>query len=300
MPDEPLPPSPSAVLRLDPAGADLLLDELEHRLPQRPPFLEVPSTERGPAVVFGDTHGDWSSTLDVTAEFERRGPSAFLVGLGDYVDRSPSDLPLGSVANALFLLSLEARFPERVILAQGNHETVRAIRPSPHTLPQELERLWGPSPRRYDRLLRLFERGPLAVVLRGPGAYLAHGGFPRGRLRPDWTQEAPPLSDRRLRELVWAECDEAGSRRGAVEPWTEADLERFLSASGLRTVWRGHDPDLTGRPLYHDRAMTLHTTRIYAEYGGVVAAILPLDRPLDRVTDAELRHLPSETRPPPR
>jgi len=287
-------------MSLDAAGADRLLDELERRIPQRPPYLELPEQPGGSAVVFGDTHGDWLSTLEAVAEFERRGTSAVLIGLGDYVDRPPSDLPMGSVANALFLLSLEARDPRRVVLLQGNHETMRTIPASPHSLPFELERQWGPSPERYDRLLRLFERGPLAAILSGPRAYLAHAGFPRGRLSPDWRAARAPVGVHRLLELVWSECEASSARRGAIEPWNEADLDRFLGASGLSTVWRGRDPDLAGRPIYHDRAMTLHSTRIYARYGGVLLAVLPLAGPLPDVRKGEVRHLTTERRLPPR
>ena len=290
-----LPASPLEVLALTPSGADHLLQELEARVPVRPALVELPRQTGGSAVVFGDSHGDWRSTCEVVRAFESEGPAAVLVGLGDYVDRSPPDLPCGSVANAVFLLGLAARYPDRVFLLQGNHETARRIGVWPHTLPDEVDRLWGPGAR-YDRLLDLLERGPLAVTV-PCGAYLAHAGFPRGEVGSRWADTlARPDADTLL-ELVWAECDASGARRGAVTPWTESDLERFLAASGLHTVWRGHDPDLAGRPLYHGRVMTLHTTRVYQRYGGVLLAVLPLDRPVRTVGDAEVRHLATEGRP---
>jgi calcineurin-like phosphoesterase family protein len=300
MSEDGLPASPAEVLALDPSGADRLLEELADRVPHRPPILEIPARPNGSAVVFGDTHGDWLSTLEVVEEFHRRGPACVLIGLGDYVDRPPSDLPMGSIANAFFLLSLEARYPDRVVLLQGNHETMRSIPASPHSLPIELERQWGPSSSRYDRLLELFERGSVAAVLAGSRAYLAHAGFPRGPLPPDWLRRAGPIDPHHLLEYVWSECDATRGRRGVIEPWTEADLARFLASSGLSTVWRGHDPDLSGRPLYHDRVLTLHTTRIYARYGGVLLAVLPLSGSLPNVRAAEIRHLATERRLPPR
>jgi hypothetical protein len=83
---------------------------------------------------------------------------------------------------------------------------------------------------------------------------------------------------------------------GEIPPWGERELEQFLHASGLTTFWRGHDPDLSGRALYHGRVMTLHTTRSYERYGGVLLAVLPLDRPLPSVDAAEVRHLATEGR----
>ena len=297
--EEVLPSGPSEVLGLSAAGADRLLDRLEGEVPRRPPYVELPGTAGGVAVVFGDTHGDWGSMLGAVRAFEAAGPSSILVGLGDYVDRAPADQPCGSVANALYLLGLAARFPDRVYLLQGNHETVRRIGVAPHTLPAEVARLWGPDPERYDRLMGLLERGPLAASA-GCGAYLAHAGFPRGELPSPWTSVLRPPDDERLLELVWAECAASDTRRGAAPAWDEQDLERFLESSGLSTVWRGHDPDLSGRSLYHGRVMTLHTTQLYARYGGVLLAVIPLDRPLRTVDDAELRHLSTEGRRTPR
>lgn len=290
-----LPASPAEVLALDGPGADRLFETLESSVPRRPPWVELPSPARGVAVVFGDTHGDWSSTVEVVRAFEGAGRSSVLVGLGDYVDRSPADLPCGSVANALYLLSLAARWPDRVFLLQGNHETTRRIGAVPHTLPDEVRRLWGPGRERYDRLMGLLERGGLAATS-DSGAYLAHAGFPRGELPPRWQDALANPNEERLLELVWSEPDVSLGRRGATTPWTQRDLDRFLGATGLSTVWRGHDPDLVGRPLYGGRVMTLHTTRLFRRYGGVLLAELPLDRRFARVEDAELRHLSTEAR----
>ncbi len=284
--------TPTEILALPASGADELLAGLEAAVPAHPTLLEMPRVADGIAFVFGDTHGDWRSVAPVVRAFEAAGPSARLIGLGDYVDRTPPDLPGGSAANALYLLGLVARWPDRVVLLQGNHETVRTLALRPRDLPKEVERLWGPSATRVDRIVALLERGPLAATV-PCGAYLAHGGFPQGPLPTRWQEAFARRTERLVCELVWAECDAAHSHREVVPAWTGADLERFLSATGLTTVWRGHDPDLTGRPLYDGRAMTLQTTRVYARYG-VVYARLPLDRPLPSVRGASLVPVPAE------
>ncbi len=289
-----LPSSPAEILALPATGADALLTELERRVRRHAPLVALPTPPGGRAFVFGDSHGDWRSTRAVVRAFEEAGDTAVLLGLGDYVDRAPADLPGGSVVNALFLLSRAAQFPDRVFLLQGNHETVRTIPCAPHHLPQELDRLWGRSPERYDRLLGLLERGPLAATS-ASGAYFAHAGFPRAPWPVPWSAALDRIGEERLAELVWSECDAAVSRRGVVPPWGAAELRAFLAASGLSTVWRGHDPEITGRPLYDARAMTLQTTRLYARFGDLYA-VLPLDRALGRVTGAELRPVPPAPR----
>jgi hypothetical protein len=295
MPGEAL-TDPARVEGFRPEEADRVLDALERDVPRRAPCVELPAEPGARAFVFGDTHGDWLSSREAVRAFEAGPPGSVLVGLGDYVDRPPADLRCGSVANAIYLLSLAARRPERVFLLQGNHETMRRIGARPHTLPVEVARLWGPEEARYDRLMALLERGPLAATARS-GAFFAHAGFPRGPLPSRWQDAVAEPTEERLLELVWAEPDASENRRGAIPPWTEADLERFLSATGLSAMWRGHDPDLAGRSLYRGRAMTLHTTRIYQRYGGVLLAVVPLDRRLQSVEDAELRHLATESIP---
>jgi hypothetical protein len=172
---------------------------------------------------------------------------------------------------------------------------VRRIPAVPHNLPEEVDELWGPDPTRYDRLLGLLERGPLAVVTSN-GAYLAHAGFPQGKLPIPWTAAFTSPDEERLAEITWAECDASRIRRGAAPTWGERELDRFREATGVRVVLRGHDPDVNGRPLYGGHCLTLQTTRVYERYGGVTIAHLPLRSPLRSVADLRVEHLPTEGR----
>ncbi len=286
--------TPTEILRLAPEEADDLLGYLERTVPVRPPLVEVPEGVAEEAIVFGDSHGDWRSVEEVVQRY-REGKRC-LIGLGDYVDRAPDDCgPAGSVANALYLLELVAEAPALVILIQGNHEIVHRIPAVPHNLPEEVDELWGPDSTRYDRLLGLLERGPFAVTTPN-GAYLAHAGFPRGKLPIPWTRAFVDMDDDRLCEITWAECDASRIRRGAAPPWGRLDLEEFLTSTGLEIMLRGHDPDLTGRPLYGGRCLTLHTSRIYERFGGVIVARVPLGTPLHSVTDLRVEHLATEGR----
>lgn len=282
---------PAEILRLTPSEADVLLDNLEARVPVRPALFAISPGPVPEAIVFGDTHGDWRSTEAVVEKY-REGDRA-LIGLGDYVDRPPDDCGAGSVANALFLLELAAERPDRVVLVQGNHETVRRIPAIPHHLDEEIDGLWGPESSRYDRLLGLLERGPLAVTTSN-GAYFAHAGFPRGTLPDPWTRWFDRVDEQGLAELVWAECGASHIRRGASLAWGSRDLHRFLAASGLSVFFRGHDPDINGLPLYDGRSLTLHSTRVYERYGGALVAHVPLDRHIESVVEARIEHLATE------
>ncbi|HEV2449633.1 MAG TPA: hypothetical protein VGU43_04385, partial [Thermoplasmata archaeon] len=94
----------------------------------------------------------------------------------------------------------------------------------------------------------------------------------------------------------WRSAGASRIDRGFLGPFSESELERFLGEIGAAIFLRGHDPDLTGRPVYHDRCLTLHTSRIYELYGGVVIARLPLDRQVRSVEELRVEHLETEER----
>jgi hypothetical protein len=283
--------SPEQILSLDPSDANELLDQLEADVPARPGLVHLASTPFKEAVVFGDSHGDWRSTKAPVERF-LESPDRVLIGLGDYIDRSPEDCGEGSVANALFLLGLAARFPERVFLISGNHDLARRIPALPHDLPEEVDQLWGPDATRYLRLLGLLERGPLAMTTES-GVYLAHAGFPRGP-PADWRGRFSAPSDETLIDLTWSDCAASRLDRGVATPFGEPELLRFLELAGCRVFLRGHDPNLTGRALYHQHLLTLHTTRHYERFGGVIFARFRLDRPVTSTEDVVIEHAPSE------
>ena len=281
MPPEPF-YRPEEILRLSPHEADRLLGQLERSVATHRPFEDLSSTGAKEAIVFGDAHGDWKVMAEVVRRYEAL-PSAALVGLGDYVDRTPVDCPNGSVATALFLLQIAARDGRRVVLLRGNHETVKEYPVLPHSLDREVRALWGDEPGRYERLVALLNRGPLAATTPS-GAYLAHGGFPRAPRPNPWTHALD--ADRwRLGEIVWADCAASHNRRGVAPAFKEEELLTFLDEAGLRAMLRGHDPDLNRRPIYGGRCLTLHTTRYYARFGGVILARVPMEGRMASVAD---------------
>jgi Calcineurin-like phosphoesterase len=288
-------PSPEQILALDEDGADALLDRLERTVPVHPPFVRIPTASLREAIVFGDLHGDWRSLNEVVRPWSASSAPRLLVGLGDYVDRAPADCGAGSVAVALHLLALAARAPDRVFLVQGNHETNRRIPVLPRDLPEEVDTLWGPDATRSTRIEALLERGPLAAVL-PEGVYLAHAGFPMVGSQDEWAHAFDAVSDDRLTEIVWGVCDASRTRRAGVPTWGGRDLERLFRASGVRVFLRGHDPDLTGRPLFDGHCLTLHTTRVFERFGGVITLRFPLGRPVESIRDTLIEHLATEGR----
>ena len=286
---------PTAIGRLTPEELDRWLERLEARVPTFERLVHLAPGGATNVLVFGDTHGDWRSTQEVVREFRAEAARMLLLGLGAYIDRPPADCPNGSALNALLLLGLAAETPGRVILLQGNHETARRVGVQPHQLGEELRALWGPSPSRYGRVMGLLERGPYAA-LSPSGVYFAHAGFPDRSLREDPGLGFSASGEELLFDVVWRDAALSDIDRGTSPPFGESDLHRFLDRAGAQLFLRGHDPTIAGRWIYGDRCLTLHTTRIYERYGGVLRARVPLDRPVRSRDDLEVAHLATEGR----
>ena len=75
---------------------------------------------KGVLYVLGDTHGDPVSVESVLDQinFRERADGAYLVFLGDYVNNG-----LNAIDNLITILSLREKFPDRVVLLGGNHES---------------------------------------------------------------------------------------------------------------------------------------------------------------------------------
>lgn len=285
--------SPREILELGPEEADRLLDRLEAEVPVGPGLLEIPSELAEELLVLGDTHGDWPSTVAATAAVLGEPRTPAFIGLGDYVDRSPGDCPNGSVANALYLLLLRAAYPDRVFLLIGNHEAARRIPVVPHGLPEEVDDLWGPDPDRYFRIMGLLERGSWAARTES-GVYLAHAGFPQDARAGSWRAMYEAPTEATLCDIVWRDASASRWDRGLSPPFGSRELDQFLASTDSTSFLRGHDPDLTGQVLYGGRCLTVHTTRVYEEYGGVLLAHVPLGHRVASAREIRVEHLPTE------
>lgn len=266
-----------------------LLDSLGGKLPGKN-LVSVPSRSKGTALVLGDIHGDLPLLRRMLMEhFERAGGVDLVVTLGDYVDRTPEGAPFGSLMCALYVLALAARNPGRFIALRGNHETQRHVPAQPSELDEEVEQLLGDrtlATRIWDRIEEL----PLAATTEN-GVYLAHAGFP---MDADWKGALAHPVERTYLEVVWNDVDASpicGQRGIDQVPISEETLSAFLDNSESGIVVRGHDPYVAGLPLYHDRLMTVHTTRSVVRTG-IFALKLPLDGRLRSLERTQLLRVP--------
>jgi hypothetical protein len=285
MPSTILSNHPLDVRSIDESEALDSLDTIGELLPSEK-LAEVPLVKEGRALVVGDTHGDWP-TLQALVEKYLLGANRvdrFII-LGDYVDRVPSDLLFASVTNALYVLSLRALFPERVLIFRGNHEAYQHVPYQGHDIIDDSFRCWG-TRAVGEKIEDLFDRLPIAGITEN-GAYLAHAGFP---IVESWRDAILHPTYKTWLQVLWNDVDVSptcGGRGIDQEPIGSANLSEFLASSGTSVFLRGHDPHVVGELLYDKKLLTVHTTRGRADLG-VMAAIIPLGERMSDLSVAQI------------
>lgn len=274
-------------LALEGRPVSFLLDflaQVDRALRRHPPPLVARIPSDRPVQVVGDLHGDYVALSRALRYARQRHPPHRLVALGDYIDRGtrsqpdPPSLPGGSLWVSACLLAWTSREPGEVVALQGNHESARQIPvPGPSFL-REIRRTVGrgDSLTVYPRFMDLLERLPWAART-NHGVFLAHGGIPPPG-RGDWTQWK--RRDLGLLEgLVWSDPEVDYQDRGAGFPYTRKEFDASLRELGCDFMIKGHAPDHSGRYLFGDRLLTLHSSDLFQTFGrgGVLMAEIPAD-----------------------
>lgn len=70
-----------------------------------------------PVVVVGDTHGQFHDLMEIF-KINGAAPDTNYLFLGDYVDRG-----YYSVETVCMVIALKVRYPSRVVMIRGNHES---------------------------------------------------------------------------------------------------------------------------------------------------------------------------------
>lgn len=194
-----------------------------------------------PVCVVGDLHGQLADLYRVLQLGGAPDATKFLF-LGDYVDRGAQGLEV-----VILLFALKLRFPNRVFLLRGNHESRNAT--DVYGFRAECARKYGAE--LWTSVTAAFDRLPLAAVINGH-FFAVHGG-----LSPELTRAAdlnrlarvaePPLSGL-LTDLLWADpADEPSAewapntRRGCSVRFGPAETFAFLRANALHVVLRAHE-----------------------------------------------------------
>ncbi|KAL9251823.1 Serine/threonine-protein phosphatase PP2A-4 catalytic subunit-like protein [Drosera capensis] len=231
---------------------------------------------KSPVTICGDIHGQFHDL----AELFRIGgkcPDTNYLFMGDYVDRG-----YYSVETVTLLVALKVRYPQRITILRGNHES------------RQITQVYG----FYDECLRkyananvwkiftdLFDYFPLTALVESE-IFCLHGGLSPSietldNIRNfDRVQEVPhegPMCD-----LLWSDPDDRCgwgiSPRGAGYTFGQDISEQFNHTNSLKLIARAHQLVMEGYNWGHDqKVVTIFSAPNYCYRCGNMASILEVD-----------------------
>jgi len=233
-----------------------------------------------PVTVAGDVHGQFHDLLEL---FRIGGelPNTNYLFLGDYVDRG-----YYSVETVSLMIALKVRYPSRVTLLRGNHES-RAIT-QVYGFYEECMRKYG-NQNVWKYFTDLFDYLPLTALIENQ-IFCLHGGLSpsvdtldqiRGLNR---FQEIPHEGS--MCDLLWSDPDERTgwgiSPRGAGYTFGQDISAQFHLANGLKMTARAHQLVMEGYNWSHEQqVVTIFSAPNYCYRCGNKAAIMELDEAMN-------------------
>jgi len=229
-----------------------------------------------PVTICGDIHGQFYDLMEL---FRVGGhiPDTNYLFMGDFVDRG-----FYSVETFLLLLALKVRYPDRMMLIRGNHES------------RQITQVYG----FYDECIRkygsitvwrfcteVFDCLSLAAVINGH-VFCVHGGLSPSiqtidQIRTiDRKQEVP--HDGPMCDLLWSDPDDTQgygvSPRGAGFLFGADVVQQFNELNGVDLICRAHQLVMEGYKWhFNNSVLTVWSAPNYCYRCGNVAAILELD-----------------------
>ncbi|KAJ4409444.1 putative serine/threonine protein phosphatase [Gnomoniopsis sp. IMI 355080] len=238
---------------------------------------------RAPVTVVGDIHGQFFDLIEI---FKIGGwcPDTNYLFLGDYVDRG-----MFSVETISLLVCLKLRYPNRVHLIRGNHES-RGVTQS-YGFYTECSRKYG-NANVWHYFTDMFDFLTLSVVINDQ-IFCVHGGLSPSIHSIDQIKiidrfrEIPhegPMAD-----LVWSDPDPERdefslSPRGAGYTFGAQVVRKFLEVNGMNHILRAHQLCQEGfQVLYDDKLSTVWSAPNYCYRCGNMASVLEVQASGERV-----------------
>jgi len=264
-------------------------------------LLEESNVQRvdAPVTICGDIHGQF---YDLKELFKVGGdcPGTNYLFMGDFVDRG-----FNSVETFLLLLALKVRYPDRITLIRGNHESRQITQV--YGFYDECLRKYG-SVNVWRSCTEIFDYLSLSAIIEDK-IFCVHGGLSPAittldQIRTiDRKQEVPhegPMCD-----LLWSDPEEIDgwglSPRGAGYLFGGDVVNKFNHDNSVELICRAHQLIMEGyKHMFNQTLVTVWSAPNYCYRCGNVAAILGLDDNLARdfkifeAAPHEARNVPSK------
>ncbi|KAF7682660.1 Serine/threonine-protein phosphatase 2A catalytic subunit beta isoform [Astathelohania contejeani] len=231
---------------------------------------------KAPITICGDVHGQFHDLMEL---FKVGGlpPKTSYLFMGDYVDRG-----YHSVETVSLLLCLKLKYPGRVTLLRGNHESRQITQV--YGFYDECIRKYG-STNVWRMFTDLFDYLPLCAIVNGE-TFCCHGG-----LSPSLeTIDSIRALDRRVEvpheggmcDLLWSDPDErtgwGNSPRGAGFTFGEDVTRKFNTVNGLKLIARAHQLVMNGYNWNHNKGcVTIFSAPNYCYRCGNMATLMEMD-----------------------
>lgn len=232
---------------------------------------------RSPVTICGDIHGQFYDLLEL---FKICGepPNTNFQFMGDYVDRG-----INSVECFTYVLALKLRYPERITLLRGNHES------------NEINKIYGfydecfkkyGNERVWKKFTEIFTSQPLSAVV-DTKIFCLHGGLSPALHKLDDIKALNRLVDvpheGGMCDLLWSDPDDAKrgfspSPRAAGYQFGSDITDNFLHQNGLNMIARAHQLVMDGYSRHHNKkVVTIFSAPNYCYRCGNQAAICEVD-----------------------
>lgn len=230
-----------------------------------------------PVTVCGDIHGQF---YDLKELFRVGGdvPSTNYLFMGDFVDRG-----FYSVETFLLLLALKVRYPDRITLIRGNHESRQITQV--YGFYDECVRKYG-SVSVWRYCTEVFDYLSLSAII-DDKIFCVHGGLSPSIMTLDQIrnlnrkQEVP--HDGPMCDLLWSDPEDSQqgwgcSPRGAGFLFGQDVVQSFCESNNLSLICRAHQLVMEGfKWHFNETVLTVWSAPNYCYRCGNVAALLELD-----------------------
>jgi len=228
-----------------------------------------------PVTIVGDLHGQFADLVELL-KIGGTAPHTNYLFLGDYVDRG-----YDSVETVCTVVAMKVRWPKRVTLLRGNHESRQITQV--YGFYDECLRKYG-SANVWRHITDMFDYLPLAALVNN-SIFCPHGGLSPSLDTLDHiralerNQEVPhegPMCD-----LLWSDPDDRCgwgiSPRGAGYTFGQDITEQFNHYNKLDLVARAHQLVQEGYEFTHDQSVvTVFSAPNYCYRCNNLAAILEI------------------------